>query len=72
MPNKISPKKLMSSKWTKLLVSNKEKHFVVSSVEFDDEQNVVECLIQAVMSKNEYSINWRELTDDQQWKMGWK
>lgn len=72
MTNKISPKKLMSSKWTKVLVSNKEKHFVVSSVEFDDEQNVVECLIQAVMSKNEYPIYWRELTDDQQWKMGWK
>jgi len=70
--NKISPKTLIHSKWTKMEVINKEKHFVVIKVTFDDDQNVIECIIQAVMSNNEYEINWRDLKDSAMWKLGWK
>lgn len=70
--NKISPKALINSKWTKVDVTNKEKHFVITVVKFDEDQKVVSCLIEAVMSKNEYAINWRELKDNNNWRIGWQ
>ncbi|ATD00147.1 hypothetical protein PSPO_b0035 [Pseudoalteromonas spongiae UST010723-006] len=51
---------------------NKEKHFMVTSVEFNEENNVVECIIEAILTKREQSINWRSLKDPKVWKMGWQ
>jgi len=70
--NKVSPKALLNSKWTKMIIDNKEKHFVITKVTFDEDQNVTECIIEAVISHNEYSINWRDLKQAEQWKLGWK
>ncbi|WP_286269162.1 TIGR02450 family Trp-rich protein [Thalassotalea hakodatensis] len=70
--NKIAPKSLLLSKWTKTHINNKEKHFSVVSISFDEDQRVVECVIQAVINHNEYMIDWRELKDSSQWKIGWK
>lgn len=69
--NKVSPKTLLHSKWTKVNVINKEKHFIITTVNFDENQTVVKCLIEAVMTNNEYAINWRELKDNNIWRMGW-
>jgi len=69
--NKISPKTLLHSKWTKKQVNNKEKHFIITKVEFDEEKNVIECIIEAVINNNVYEINWRDLKDSQQWSLGW-
>lgn len=52
--------------------TNKEKHFIISEVEFDEEGIVVSCLIEAVMSKRSVSINWHDLKDDNDWLFGWK
>ena len=70
--NKFNPKKLLQSKWTAVKLQNKEKHFMVTEVEFDEEGNVVHCLIQAVMTRNEASIDWTELKDTSLWLQGWK
>lgn len=70
--NKVMPKKLLNSKWTKMVVKNKEKHFIITEVEFDETQKVEHCLIQAVINHNDYAIDWRDLKDPQQWKAGWK
>lgn len=70
--NKISPKSLLHSKWTKIDIINKEKHFAVIDVNFDEEQRVERCIIQAVINNREYDINWRELKDPKQWKLGWQ
>ncbi|WP_185233792.1 TIGR02450 family Trp-rich protein [Teredinibacter franksiae] len=70
--NKIHSKKLLGSKWTATIPSNKEKHFIVSEVEFDDEGLVVSCSIEAVMSKQSMLINWHELKNDGNWIHGWK
>jgi len=70
--NKINPKALLRSKWTKVDVQNKEKHFIITLVKFDEKQKVIECLIEAVMTKNEYPINWRELTLSDKWRIGWQ
>jgi tryptophan-rich hypothetical protein len=71
--NKINPDKLMNSKWTAVTPVNKEKHFIVTDIEFDEEKLVVvSCFIEAVMSKRSIPINWQDLKDDNQWLHGWK
>jgi tryptophan-rich hypothetical protein len=75
--NKINPKKLLSSKWTALMPANKirtdkEKHFIVTEVEFDEEGIVVSCSIEAVMSKRSIPIDWHDLKDEKSWLQGWK
>jgi tryptophan-rich hypothetical protein len=70
--NKMSPKKLLNSKWTATTPINKEKHFMVITAEVDEDQAISECVLQALMSKREVSIQWRDLKDTQQWLQGWK
>lgn len=70
--NKVNPKALLHSKWTKVEIKNKEKHFIITKVVKDEDQNVVECIIEAVISNNEYSINWRDLKSPLDWKIGWQ
>lgn len=70
--NKISPKSLKLSKWTRCQVINKQKHFIVVDVEFDENQTVILCVVEAVMDKQQYEIDWRELKDPKQWKIGWQ
>jgi tryptophan-rich hypothetical protein len=70
--NLVHPKSLLNSKWTKVEVVNKEKHFTVTKLEFDEQQNVIECVLEAVINCAEYSINWRDLKQPQNWKIGWQ
>ncbi|RHW77887.1 TIGR02450 family Trp-rich protein [Colwellia sp. RSH04] len=73
MTNKVSPKALLQSKWTKVEVNNKkEKHFIITKVEFNEDQQVINCVIEAVMTKHEYAINWRDLKESNIWLMGWR
>lgn len=70
--NTINPKKLFNSKWTAVSPLNKEKHFLVTEVKFDEEGHVVHCLIEAVMSHRAEPIEWQSLKDSLQWQQGWK
>lgn len=70
--NKINPKALLNSKWSRVDIVNKEKHFIVTKVSFNDVQQVTDCVIEAVMTKNEYSINWRDLKSEHLWIIGWQ
>ncbi|WP_286696007.1 TIGR02450 family Trp-rich protein [Spongiibacter sp. UBA1325] len=80
--NPIHPKKLLHSKWTAVQPVNKEKHFMVTEVEFDEEGVVVDCVIEAgvvvdcvieaVMSKRTESIDWTVLKNTDNWRQGWK
>jgi len=70
--NRINPKVLLHSKWTKVKVSHREKHFMITSIRFDENQNVIECIIEAVITKKEYKINWRDLKLSEQWRIGWQ
>jgi len=45
---------------------------LITNVEFDEEGNVIECLIEAIISETVYSIDWRDLKDTEQWLIGWK
>lgn len=70
--NKINPKKLLNSKWTAVNPVNKEKHFLVTELEFDEEGDVVDCLIEAVISNRSDVIEWAALKDNCNWLQGWK
>ena len=70
--NRITPKKLLNSKWTAVTPVNKEKHFIITEMEFDEEGAVLSCVIEAVMSKRQVAINWQDLKDRQLWLQGWQ
>jgi tryptophan-rich hypothetical protein len=72
--NRISPKKLLLSKWTAVHPIGKQKHFLVSKVILpEDPQQGIELIeIEAVYSKKMERICWRELSDSDQWIQGWK
>ncbi|MBR9729139.1 TIGR02450 family Trp-rich protein [Shewanella intestini] len=70
--NRIHPKKLLHSKWTKVDVTQKMKHFSVCEVSFDDNQKVQSCTIRAEFTHQEFAIDWRQLTDTLIWRQGWQ
>lgn len=71
--NRFSKAKLLNSKWTALEVSKKEKHFLVTEVIREEEsQQITGCILQAVMTKNEYTLTPDDLKDASRWRIGWK
>ncbi|MGB1238757.1 MAG: TIGR02450 family Trp-rich protein [Pseudomonadales bacterium] len=72
MVTTINPKKLLNSKWSALKPENREKHFLVTEVEFDENGQVTRCVIEAIISKREQLIDWQSLKDTTTWQQGWK
>lgn len=70
--NKINPKKLLNSKWTAVNPFEKEKHFLVTEIDFDEEGDVVRCLMEAVISNRSVPIEWNDLKNNHCWLQGWK
>ncbi|MDA0148037.1 TIGR02450 family Trp-rich protein [Vibrio sp. LaRot3] len=70
--NRINPAKLHNSKWTAIKPSKREKHFLVSAIAFEEDGSVSSCTLEAVLSKKEYSIDWKDLKDSEKWLQGWK
>ena len=70
--NQINPKKLLNSKWTKVFPTKKAKHFLITELKYDENELISDCLIEAIISKNNESIDWNELKDSNKWQQGWK
>lgn len=70
--NRFNPDKLLLSKWTATQPQNKEKHFLVTELQRDEEGVVLQVELQAVYSKRSQWLDWRELRDDQIWRLGWQ
>jgi len=72
--NRLSPKKLLLTKWTAVKPIAKQKHFLVSKVILPEPPNekieLVE--IEAIYSKKTALIPWRELTNSELWLQGLK
>jgi tryptophan-rich hypothetical protein len=68
----INPRKLLHSKWTAVNSTKKEKHFIITEVEFNEEGVLIRCLIEAVISNRATLIQWHELEDTNKWLQGWK
>ncbi|MFT7405613.1 TIGR02450 family Trp-rich protein [Zhongshania sp.] len=67
----LNPKKLLNSKWTAVKPERKEKHFIIIETEYDEDGAMVRCLMQAVMTKREFEIEWHDLKNIEQWRAGW-
>jgi tryptophan-rich hypothetical protein len=70
--NPINPKKLLNSKWTAVKPSRKEKHFLVTEVEFNEDGAVIHCLMEAVMTRRSFPVSWRDLKSSDAWISGWQ
>ncbi|MEJ6515999.1 MAG: TIGR02450 family Trp-rich protein [Pseudomonadales bacterium] len=70
--NRINPKKLLHSKWTAVNPTNKERHFLISELEFDQEGDITLCLLEAVISNRSEPIVWQTLKNNEKWLQGWK
>ncbi len=70
--NKINPKKLLNSKWTAVKPVNKELHFMVTETKFNDDGEIVHCLMEAIMTKRAETIEWLALKNSEDWLQGWK
>ena len=69
--HRLTPRKLLLSKWTAVRPQNREKHFLVTELFCDEEGTVLEVELQAVLSKRTQRLDWRRLQDAEQWLMGW-
>ena len=72
--NRVSPKKLLLSKWTAVQPIAKQKHFLVSKVILpEDPLQAIELIeIEAVYSKQTKTIAWQDLLNSDHWIQGWK
>jgi tryptophan-rich hypothetical protein len=71
--NRISPKKLLLSKWTAVKPVRKDKHFLVAKViQPEVPEEVVRWIeIEAVYSKEVHRIDWHDLRNQEEWRQGW-
>lgn len=67
----LNPRKLHLSKWTAVRPKNKEKHFLVTKVTFSEEGEILECVLEAVMTKRTENIDWKVLENQEIWHQGW-
>ena len=70
--HQINPNKLLLSTWTSNTPQQKETHFIVTELFRDDNEQVIECLLEAVINKNQYRIAWQDLSVIDKWQQGWK
>jgi tryptophan-rich hypothetical protein len=59
------------SKWTAAQPEQKEKHFIVTKLIRADNQTITGCVLEAVINRHTYEIDWHNLEDSQNWKAGW-
>ena len=71
---RLSPKKLLLSKWTAANPRNKEKHFLVTRViRAEPHATQIESIeLEAVFTRSVYTLPWCALNDSSQWLQGWQ
>lgn len=70
--NAINPDKLHHSKWTAVTPTHKEKHFLVTQLLRDADDNVTDVILEAVLTHRERTLPWRALKDGDTWQTGWR
>ena len=71
---RLSPRKLLLSKWTAVQPINRERHFMVIAVVEAATPDLPpeEVDLEAVLTKRVTRLPWRALTDPAQWLQGWR
>ncbi len=71
-PNQINPNKLLLSKWTAVKPQDKEKHFLVTDVIKNELEIIVGCVLEAVLTRHQYAMDWQVLKNSENWLAGWR
>ncbi|HSG24164.1 MAG TPA: TIGR02450 family Trp-rich protein [Azonexus sp.] len=70
----LNPRKLIMSKWTAAVPSQREKHFIVTMllepVPPASQAGLVE--IEAIYTGRRFTLPWRELLEGERWLQGWQ
>ena len=69
----INPKKLLNTKWTAAVPTNKEKHFMVTQIIMPNlaTEPIEMITLEAVHSKRNQLMPWQQLNDASIWLQGW-
>ncbi|AVO54407.1 TIGR02450 family Trp-rich protein [Ectopseudomonas mendocina] len=68
---RLNPRKLLLSKWTAAQPQNRERHFLVTELIRDEDDNILAVELQAVLTKRSQALDWHQLLDTQRWLQGW-
>lgn len=69
---RLNPRKLLLSKWTAAKPQNRERHFLVTELIRDEQDNVLGVELQAVLTQRSQQLDWRQLQDAERWLQGWR
>lgn len=70
--NRINPAKLLTSKWTAVSPTHREKHFMVIEVMLNEALQVTDIDLEAVVTGRVRRIPWTDLCNAEQWRPGWR
>ncbi len=70
--NHINPRKLLLSKWTAIHPRGDEKHFQVTKLYRDLQDNLVEVELLALVTGRSNRIDWKALKSADSWQIGWR
>ena len=71
-PGRINPRKLLLSKWTAAQPQNRERHFLVTELIRDEQDNILGVELQAVLTQRSQQLDWHQLQDSERWLQGWR
>lgn len=71
-PRRLNPRKLLLSKWTATQPQNRERHFLVTELIRDEDDNILAVELQAVLTRRSQTFDWHQLLDTQRWLQGWR
>jgi len=69
---RLNPRKLLLSKWTAAQPQNRERHFLVTELIRDEQDNILGVELQAVLTQRSQQLDWRQLQDSECWLQGWR
>lgn len=69
---RLNPRKLLLSKWTAAQPQDRERHFLVTELIRDEQDNILGVELQAVLTQRSQQLDWRQLQDSERWLQGWR
>ncbi|NMY16672.1 TIGR02450 family Trp-rich protein [Pseudomonas sp. 905_Psudmo1] len=69
---RLNPRKLLLSKWTAAQPQNRERHFLVTELIRDEQDNILGVELQAVLTQRSQQLDWRQLQDSERWLQSWR
>ena len=69
---RLNPRKLLLSKWTAAQPQNRERHFLMTELIRDEQDNILGVELQAVLTQRSQQLDWHQLQYSERWLQGWR